>query len=249
MGGFRFEFSPVAVLRSNLLTASEGDDVGHRWAAMWFLRRVVRAPAHGAPVRPVLVSGSRTRIREFERADVDRWLSWPRHNDLLFEGYNPPQLSTRQRDLYHRQRALAPDTRQYAVDDLDGQLVGRISLREANWEVGFAVLGVSFHPSRLNQGFGSDALTAFLTYYFGTLTMQALYLDVAAFNRRAHRVYEKVGFRACGQRWGDPEADLLGIFRRADHLELRQYFRAEQGLVRPLVIDMVLRREDWSVRH
>ncbi|MBM3457457.1 MAG: GNAT family N-acetyltransferase [Armatimonadetes bacterium] len=195
-----------------------------------------------------LVSGTRTRVREFQRADVDRWIAWPPHRDLLFHGYNPPLLSLRERDRYYHERAVAPTARQYAVDDLQGQLIGRISLRELDWEAGISVLGITFHAGRLGQGYGTDALHAFLEYYFSTRTMQALFLDVAAFNQRAQRLYEKVGFRECGRRWGDLEADLAGVFRRPEHERIRQYFQMDRGLVRPLVIDMVLRREEWAAR-
>lgn len=190
----------------------------------------------------VLARGERTVLREFMRADVDRWLTWPRHRDPLFDTYNPPVLTERQRDHYYRQRMESTDTRQYSVDDLQGEFVGRISLREIDWHRGAAVLGVSFHPDRLNQGLGSDALRAFLDFYFDTLNMHALFLDVAAFNHRAYRVYEKCGFQRCGQRWGEAQTDTAGIFRHREYDAIRHLFHWEYGLIRPLLIDMVARR-------
>jgi diamine N-acetyltransferase len=108
------------------------------------------------------------------------------------------------------------------------------------------VLGISFNPQRLNEGLGTDGLWAFLGYYFGAFGMTTLFLDVAAFNRRAQRVYEKCGFRACGQRWGEPQTDAAGIFRRAEYDPIRHLFMWEYGLVRPLLIDMVARRHEWE---
>src|SRR5687768_13284539 len=99
--------------------------------------------------RGVLACGSRTVIRPFERSDVDKWIGWPRHRDPLFDTYNPPVLTARQRDLYFQQRRVSPDGRQFAVDDLDRHFVGRISLREMDWRVRAGVLGVSFNPARL----------------------------------------------------------------------------------------------------
>lgn len=211
---------------------------------MLFVKR--EPPVRRQTDPPVLARGEKTVIREFQRADVDRWLSWPRHRDPLFESYNPPVLTLRQRDLYHQQRAHSPDSRQFAVEDLDGRLVGRISLREIDWRTGAAVLGISFHPGLLGQGLGTDALQAFLGYYFGPLRMSALFLDVAAFNRRACHVYEKCGFRRTGQHWGEPQTDLAGIFRRSEYAELRPYFRWEFGLIQPLLFDMLLRRGEWD---
>lgn len=176
---------------------------------------------------------------------MDRWLAWPRHKDPLFESYNPPVLSPRQRDNYFRQYHDSPVLRQYSVYDLQEEFVGRISIREIDWRLCTAVLGISFHPERLSQGLGSDALEAFLGYYFGPLRMNVLYLDVAAFNHRARRVYEKLGFIGRGERWGEPQTDYAGVFRRAEYQAIRHFFRWDSGLIRPLLIDMMLRREDW----
>ena len=194
----------------------------------------------------LLARGEKTVLRDFERADVDKWLAWPRHREPLFDTYNPPALTERQRQLYFQQRRHSVDSRQYSVDDLQGDFVGRISLREIDWPRGASVLGVSFHPGRLGQGYGSDALWTFLGYYFGPLKMNALLLDVAAFTVRARRVYEKCGFHKCGQRWGDAQPDTPGVFRKREFESIRHLFHWEYGLMRPLLIDMVIRRDEWE---
>jgi len=211
-----------------------------------FTRETQKNGAHRPPAGTVLARGKKTVLREFERADVDRWLAWPRHRDPLFESYNPPLLTQRQRDHYFQQQRDSRDTRQYAVIDPTGEFVGRISIRDIDWRLGVAVLGISFHPGRLGQGFGSDALWIFLSYYFGNLRMHALFLDVAAFNFRAQRVYEKCGFRRCGQRWGEPQTDYAGIFRNAQWETIRHLFQWDNGLMRPLLYDMVIRRDEWE---
>jgi len=198
----------------------------------------------GRWLRPV-IRGERTTIRPFERADVDRWLEWPPHTDPLFADYSPPRLTARQRDDYYRTRVGFSSQWMFAVDDEHGDLVGRISLREVDSRAGTAVLGITFHPQRLNRGYGTDALRAFLRYYFEELRFQALYLDVAAFNTRARHVYEKLGFVEIGRRWGESQPDSAGIFTQPAYESLRDCFRREGGWIRPLMIDMVLRRADY----
>jgi len=211
---------------------------------MWFFRRNAPAPAAGRAGR-ILARGERTAIRELERADVDLWLDWPRHPDPLFRAYDPPFMDFRQREIYYQQRRHSPASRQYSVDDPDGRLIGRISLREIDWRHGHGVLGISFHPEQLGRGLGTDALWAFLGYYFGPLRMRALHLDVAAFNRRAFRVYQKCGFRVYRERWGEAEPDAAGIFLDPVHAGLRPLFQREGPRVRPLLVDMVVRRDEW----
>lgn len=213
---------------------------------MIFTRRQQHRSSPPAPAAPRTVArGRATVLREFSRADVDRWLAWPRHTDPLFESYNAPLFNERQRDSYFNQYLDSPSLRQYSVFDPQEEFVGRISIREIDWRLCTSVLGVSFHPTRLNQGYGSDAMAAFLGYYFGPLRMNVLFLDVAAFNHRARRVYEKLGFRTRGERWGEAQTDYAGVFRKHEYQPIRHLFRWDAGLVRPLLVDMMLSREDW----
>ncbi len=194
----------------------------------------------------VLAEGRKTALREFSRADVDRWLEWPRHSDPLFHVFNPPPMTPRQRDSYWANQRQSPASRLYAVDDLRGAIVGRIGLREIDWYAQSAVLGISFRPDRLGEGLGSDALGVFLSYYFGPLGMEALFLDVAAHNERARRCYERCGFRLLGEHWGEAAPDVAGVFSDPKQQKLRPFFRWEHGLVRPLLYDMLLRGAEFE---
>jgi diamine N-acetyltransferase len=194
----------------------------------------------------VLAEGRKTVLREFTRADVDRWMEWPRHTDPLFQVFNAPAMSPRQRDSYWMSQRQAAASRLFAVDDLGGALVGRIGLREIDWYAQSSVLGVSFRPDRLGQGLGTDAMGIFLSYYFGPLGMEALFLDVAAHNVRARRCYERCGFRLLGEHWGEAGPDLAGVFRDPERAAVRPFFRWEHGLVRPLLYDMLIRRAEYE---
>src|SRR5205814_9744484 len=99
--------------------------------------------------REILLEGRATRLRPFERRDVDRWLAWPRHPDPLFHNYNPPVLTPRQRDHYFKARDDAADLLQFAVEDRRGEMIGRISLRDIDCAARCSVLGITFHPYRL----------------------------------------------------------------------------------------------------
>jgi diamine N-acetyltransferase len=196
----------------------------------------------------VLGIGARTTLREFTRADVDQWLAWPRHTDPLFHLFNPPPMSNRQRDVYYASKRNAGSVRQFAVDDPNGHLVGRINLREIDWFARTAVLGISFRPDSLGQGLGTEALQLLLEHFFHRMEMSALFLDVAAHNTRARRCYERCGFRVIGEHWGEPIPDLAGIFRDPRRADLRPFFLRDRGLVRPLLIDMAIHRADHAAQ-
>ena len=198
----------------------------------------------------VLAQGNFTYVRRLEREDIDRWMAWPAHTDRLFSSYDPP-LSWTQEQATRYYLDLRSDhcLRHYAVDTARDRLVGRLSLRHIDWRHGSGVLGVSFHPGRLNSGLGTDALTAFLDYYFRSLGLRSLFLDVAAHNERARHVYEKLGFAPYGRRWGDLQPDSAGVFTEERYRAIRTHFHWEQGKIRPLLYDMVLRHDDWDRRR
>ena len=188
-----------------------------------------------------LAFGRQTRIRMFTRRDVDRWLTWPRHDDPLYTGYNPRPMDGALRDawyddLVHRQGQLP-----FAIEALDRRMIGRLFLRHVRRAEGSSVLGIDLDPSVLGLGYGTDALRAFLGYYFGPAGFRRLCLSVAAYNVRARRSYERCGFHYIGAHWErlSCRADVLADPRFA---EVRSVFRRGPRGLEALMHDMVVER-------
>ena len=110
-------------------------------------------------------------------------------------------------DLVNRQGQLP-----YAIEDLERRLVGRLFLRHVRQREGTSVLGIDLDSGYLGQGFGTDALRAFLAYYFGPARFNKMYLSVAAFNERARRSYDRCGFHEFSSHWQTfkSDADVMG---------------------------------------
>ncbi len=185
--------------------------------------------------------GRLTRIRAFTRWDVDRWLSWPPHTDGLYSTYNPSAMDGSVRDAWYGDLIDRQGQLPFAIEALDRQLIGRLFLRHVRKSLGAAVLGIDLDPRYIGQGYGTDALAAFLRYYFGPAGFRRIYLSVAAYNTRARRSYEHCGFRYVRTHWErlKCEADVLGEPRYADVLPL--FRRGARGL-EALMHDMVAER-------
>lgn len=153
------------------------------------------------PEHPYLVEGAKTRLRPFTRGDVDVWLGWPQHRDPLFDAYNAPSMSSGMRDAWFDDLVGRQGQQPFAADTLEGRLIGRVFLRHQHRPPGTATLGVDLHPDYLGQGFGTDALGAFLPFFFGRLGFDKLYLSVGVYNGRAHRVYTRLGFAEVNEHW------------------------------------------------
>jgi RimJ/RimL family protein N-acetyltransferase len=193
-----------------------------------------------------LARGQKTVIRHFTREDVDKWLAWPHHTDPLYSSSYPRAMSRLERDSWFSERSHRADYMMFAADDFQGNLVGLLTLRNIERSRSHAVLGITMRPEVLGGGLGTDSLWAFLSYYFNILHFDAMILDVAAYNRRAQRVYEKCGFIYTGDHWG--HYDDYSVFYNEHYRNIREYFRQHGAWVETLYFDMILRRYDYEER-
>lgn len=120
-------------------------------------------------------------------------------------------------DPEDRELFLDPDSwpdRKYAVRDSGAErtLVGFVSLTTEGDENGngdddtndsatveSVELGLGMAPERTGDGEGANFVTAALAFAQGTFDPSEVTLGVAAFNERAIRVYEQVGFVETGR--------------------------------------------------
>lgn len=119
---------------------------------------------------------------------------------------------TRFREWYGT-RNQQPDRLDLAVvDKVGGQCVGEVVLNnwdEANRSCGFRTL---LGPGGRDRGLGTEATRMLVGYGFEQLGLHRISLQVYAFNPRARRVYDNVGFVAEGVlrdalRWGEEWID------------------------------------------
>jgi len=147
------------------------------------------------------VSAGRVTLRRFTRTDLDRRCSWPPYDDVAFSHLDVHLETPQQRDAWFEREWSARQPFWFAVDDEKGELIGSITLRDVSRWRRSTRLGIHLHPKRLGQGYGTETLRLFVDYYFHMLGYRLLKLDVAAFNRRGIRCYEKVGFRFVFDFW------------------------------------------------
>jgi len=143
----------------------------------------------------MVITGAKTIIRDLQRSDVDQMIDWEKHDNPLFFHYNFPYLTNHERDLWFKIKAREFNRRCYAIEDFNHKLIGYISLRDIKVFRRVSELGIVLDPGIVGEGYGSDAISTFLDYYFNKLKMKKLILRVAKFNSRALKCYEKCGFK------------------------------------------------------
>ncbi len=195
----------------------------------------------------IVAKGRKTIVRWFERSDADKRQRWPRHSDPLYSHNDPRPMTSRERDLWFLDRSLSSNYRMFAIDDLYGNMIGWITLRNINSDAGTSVLGIALDPTRMGMGYGTDALMAFLDYYFAVMDFHEMWLDVAAFNHRAMRSYEKCGFRYVGQHWTEhPSSAFPPVFSDPRYRDIVHNFRRSLLGIEVLYYDMVIDRQAFQ---
>lgn len=201
----------------------------------------------GETVPRVRLESQRLVVRSMERDDLDKIESWRPFTDPLYSLWNIPRSTSLSRDIWFVMHGSDPTRMWFAIDRVaDGQLIGTISLREIVEPIS-ARLGISLGADYVDQGYGSEALSTFLPHYFRTLGFQRLLLDVAAANKRAIHIYEKLGFRQTGSHYRTiPEGTDLSFLHQAAYRELHPCFRRHFGSMQLLFLDMALESRDWE---
>ena len=158
------------------------------------------------------LEGKNVRLRPVAEDDLPSLLEWlndPEVNRWLALPQGPPvSLEAEHRWLV----AIKEDPSQIAwsIETKDGILLGDLVLHLSQVHPESAQLGLFIgNKERWSQGLGTDAVTTFLAHAFDSLGLHRVYLQVDAENSRAHRCFEKSGFRREGlvrefrRRWGD----------------------------------------------
>ena len=80
----------------------------------------------------------------------------------------------------------------FAVRDGARELVGFFAFQNSDGVVDF---GLGLHPDLTGKGLGANFVRAGLDFVQSQFSLKSIQLRVAAFNRRAIKVYQRVGFR------------------------------------------------------
>jgi RimJ/RimL family protein N-acetyltransferase len=195
------------------------------------------------------IRSARTVIRPWRRGDDQRADQWPPYNDPLDVLWNLPRPFNAQ-NIWSGGFDLPFERESWGVENVLGQLIGRISLREIERGRGQSRLGVTFGAPYVGQGLGTEALARFLDHYFFAMDFSAMVLDVAAPNLRAVRCYRRLGFRYVGSDWRQASTSFdRHVLERPCYAELLRFFQLERQRVAVEFYEMRLERQHWLARH
>lgn len=164
-----------------------------------------RTADHNAPVpvdfsvKPTL-TGERVVLRPFVDDDLAAFQVALADPEVIRLTGSPPEPFdlARLRAWYGSRNSQTDRLDLAVVDRATGACVGEVVLNEwdgPNRSCNFRTL---IGPAGRNRGLGTEAVRLIVGYGFEQLGLHRISLEVFAFNPRARRVYEKVGFVAEG---------------------------------------------------
>ena len=159
-------------------------------------------------IKPTL-TGDRAVLRPFREDDLPamravlldpetRVLTGSVHDEAQAHAQEAPEEEKLLRDWYGTRNEQTDRLDLAITDKATGECVGEAVLNQ--WDPGnescnFRIL---IGPGGRNRGLGTEATRLIVGYGFERLGLHRIWLEVYAFNPRARRAYEKVGFRSEG---------------------------------------------------
>lgn len=199
----------------------------------------------------MIINAPRVKLRPLRRSDLDAMAQWPPFTDPLDQEWNwPHQLHENgTADLFFLSRSLDPKRQEWAITRRT-EVIGYLGIRAINEEDRSARLGLEVGAPYVGQGYGAEALHAFLHAFFNDLHFHTLRLDVAAHNTRARRLYERCCFRATREWWKDVGLTSAFVFLdRPEYAPVRAYFRAAGDRMTVQMIEMAADHQRWTQEH
>ena len=143
------------------------------------------------------MQGRLVRLRAYEKSDADAMVRWASDEEVT-RWHGPPNLpaSRAQAEKFIEAALASGDAaKYYAIEALDGKLVGDCGLRAIDWKCRKAEFFITIGEKSLwDKGFGTDALRIVIRLAFEKMNLNRLWLTALVDNPRAVRCYEKCGF-------------------------------------------------------
>ncbi|MEK7077225.1 MAG: GNAT family protein [Patescibacteria group bacterium] len=142
----------------------------------------------------MILKGEKIVLRPMRLNDAPRFVKWLADQQVnKFTTRRP--ISLKEEKKWIRSLSGKKDEIHFAIDTGDGIHIGSIGLeiqkrdRKADFDI---LIG---DKDYWDKGYGTDAATAILDYGFKKLKLHRIFLRVFKFNKRAIKVYKRLGFK------------------------------------------------------
>ncbi len=151
-----------------------------------------------------MFTGELVTLGPIQREYLPHYVEWL--NDWEIRRFLAPTLAQPyaiedEEEWFNHQRQAKNDRHFAILTREQGLLLGNCGLHQIDWSNRHAIFGIFIGDKHhWGKGYGTDATRTLLRFAFQEANLHRIELEVFAFNPRAIRVYEKVGFKLEGVR-------------------------------------------------
>lgn len=148
-----------------------------------------------------MYEGNLVRLRAFESGDLDANHAFMNDYTTLrgmISGIPFPASMADEQQWLSQQSSYTRGEYQFAIERLEGDLVGRCGVIRLDWKNRVAELAIMVGAPYRGHGYGKEAMKLLCSFCFREMNLHRLKVSVFAFNEPAIRCYEANGFRREG---------------------------------------------------
>ncbi len=144
-----------------------------------------------------MFEGKKVRLRAFEQSDLDANHAFVNDYETLrgmISGIPFPASLQDEQQWLSQQTSYTRGEYQFAIEDFEGDLVGRCGLIRLDWKNRVGELAIMIGSPYRGRGYGTEAMELLCNFCFREMNLHRLKVTVFAFNEPALRCYEACGF-------------------------------------------------------
>ena len=144
-----------------------------------------------------MYEGKLVRLRAFETGDLDANHAFVNDYETLrgmMSGIPFPSSMGDEQQWLNQQSSYTRGEYQFAIEDFEGDLVGRCGIIRVDWKNRLGELAIMIGTPYRGKGYGTEAMAILSDFCFREMNLHRLKVSVFAFNEAALRCYEANGF-------------------------------------------------------
>ena len=188
---------------------------------------------------------SSIRVRKFRQTDAKEMMKWVKHEDTRFLHYNYPYESSFDHMIWYKMKSKFFSRRLFAVVKDDKEIIAYIILKRIDWFKRSGEMGIAMDANHMGKGYGPICVSQFLDIVFTKMRFKKVWLRTSAFNVRAQKTYEKVGFTLINKIEEEFEEQSHAFKLVMDY----EYFKMQGSKLHTLYHYMEITKEDYLSKY
>jgi len=150
-----------------------------------------------------MIINSKVKLRDKRLDDAQDDYTWSTEPELArLDAVPPLSISFQQylTDYANELHYSSLSKNRFAIETLDGKHIGNCSYYNITPWKGEAELGIMIgNRDYWDRGYGTDTVTALVSYIFRQTKLKRIYLKTLGWNIRAQKCFKRCGFTPCGR--------------------------------------------------